>query len=98
MVFVVGAQTTNIYLRMKRPCLPLPAVQTASIFEVTKCCSTTNVLSAENYWLYGIHLLFPLNRWEGPGHQHTFRLTYNMHGSVYLYIAWGIGMDSALSL
>ncbi len=46
------------YPRMKRPYLPLPAVQAAQPeyinHELTKYCSTTNILTPENYPLYGM--------------------------------------------
>ena len=65
---------------MKRPCLPLPAVL---IHEVTKYCSTTNVLPPENYPLYGIRTCIYMNA------------TYSMQGGCafvaavlhYLFLA-----------
>ncbi len=58
MVFVVGGLTTNI-LPTNEATLPTFTCSAGSyheniIHEVTKYCSTTNILPPENYWLYGI--------------------------------------------
>ena len=58
MVFVVRAQITNI-LPTNEVTLPTFTCSASSnheniIHEVTEYCSTTNVLSPENYRLYGI--------------------------------------------
>ncbi len=52
----------KLWPRMKQPWLALPAVQSATtkniIYEISKYCWTTNILSPRDYRIYGIYVDF----------------------------------------